>query len=151
MSTGEVRCVNGKRVASPEYRSWQMMKNRVLNPRAMDYAYYGGRGIIMDPRWVDFDNFLSDMGRRPTAKHTLERIESNGHYWRGNCCWATRTQQARNRDYVKLSMSEVRLIRQWYTQKRFNQYELANRFGVCQRTISLITRGESWREEEGGT
>jgi DNA-binding XRE family transcriptional regulator len=146
---GEVKQINGRRVASTEYRSWQMMKNRCLNPRAIDYRYYGGRGIIIDPRWLYFENFLSAMGRKPTLKHTLERIDNSAHYWAGNCCWATRTAQARNRDYVKLDLPSVRLIRQWYRQKRFNQCELAKRFGVSQCTISLITRNESWREEGG--
>lgn len=94
---GEVRQINGKRVATPEYRSWQMMKNRCLNPKARDYAYYGGRGIKVCQRWLRYDAFLADMGRKPTPAHTLERKRVHGNYCPSNCIWATRTTQARNR------------------------------------------------------
>jgi hypothetical protein len=113
-SHGEVKLIAGKRVASAEYRSWQMMKNRCLNPRAQDYPYYGARGIRVCRLWVrSFEAFLADMGRRPTLLHTLERIDGSRNYTPGNCCWATREAQARNRPYAT--------TRQW---------ELAEKLGV---------------------
>jgi len=99
---GEVRLVDGKRIATPEYRSWQMMKNRCNNPKARDYAYYGGKGIRVCKRWESsFAAFLEDMGRRPTDKHTLDRINTAKNYTPSNCRWATRETQARNRPYAK--------------------------------------------------
>ena len=83
----------------PTYRSWQMMKNRCLNPRATDFSYYGARGILVDTRWHKFDEFVSDMGERPPGT-TLERINGDLSYCKSNCCWATRLEQARNRDYT---------------------------------------------------
>jgi len=98
---GEVRLVDGKRVATPEYRSWQMMKNRCLNPNARDYAYYGGRGIKVCRRWQEsFAAFLEDMGRRPTPAHTLDRKHTDKNYTPSNCRWATRKEQSRNRPYA---------------------------------------------------
>ncbi len=102
-SHGEVLLVNGKRVASPEYRSWQMMKNRCLNPKARDYPYYGGRGIKICKRWINsFDAFLQDMGRKPTSLHTIDRKNTDGHYTVRNCRWATRQEQSRNRPYASV-------------------------------------------------
>lgn len=146
---GEVRRINGKRVATPEYRSWQMMKNRCLNPRAADYNYYGGRGITIDERWFDYEAFLLDMGRRPTLAHTLERLNSDDDYHKNNCVWATREEQSRNRSYTKMSLKKARLVRKKYATGKFQQYELAREFNVSQRTISLIVRNEAWKEKGG--
>lgn len=101
MAQGEVKLVDGKRVATPEYRSWQMMKNRCHNPKARDYAYYGGKGIKVCKQWREsFAAFLADMGRRPTPLHTLDRINTAKNYTPSNCRWATREAQARNRPYA---------------------------------------------------
>lgn len=96
---GEVQTINGKRVASSEYRSWQMMKNRCLNTKANDYGHYGGRGINVCQRWLLFENFLADMGRRPTPLHSIDRVDPDGNYEPSNCKWSTREEQARNRNY----------------------------------------------------
>ena len=80
-----------------EYRSWYAMKTRCSNPRQKDWHLYGGRGISVCPRWSDsFESFLADMGPKPTVLHTIERIDTDGNYEPGNCCWATRSDQRRN-------------------------------------------------------
>lgn len=82
-----------------EYASWQAMKNRCLNQNDPGYKHYGGRGIRICSEWVDnFERFLSDMGPRPTPKHSLDRYPNNdGNYEPGNCRWATPSEQARNK------------------------------------------------------
>lgn len=104
---GEVKKINGKRVATPEYRAWQLMKNRCMNQKAADYKYYGGRGIAMDPRWGQYENFLADMGRKPSSELTLDRVDGDGNYCKDNCRWATRQTQARNRKYASVKAWEI--------------------------------------------
>lgn len=80
------------------YGVWTSMKNRCSNPNVKNYDIYGGRGISVCERWRDnFENFLADMGDRPSKKHTLDRVNPDGNYEPGNCRWATLSEQAFNR------------------------------------------------------
>lgn len=80
------------------YRVWRSMKYRCSNPRAKDYPDYGGRGIKVCERWLNsFENFLADLGPRPTPQHSIERLDNDGNYEPGNCVWATKQEQNRNR------------------------------------------------------
>lgn len=81
---------------TPIYEIWCGMIKRCRNPKTQFYPYYGGRGIKVCERWDRFENFLEDMGQRPSPLHSIDRKDVNGNYEPGNCEWSTATKQARN-------------------------------------------------------
>lgn len=85
------------RTMSPTYYSWSTMRTRCRNPKCNRYANYGGRGIRICERWELFENFLADMGERPSGLSLDRYPDKNGNYEPGNCRWATSKEQAQNR------------------------------------------------------
>lgn len=82
----------------PEYNIWQSMKQRCTNRNVKQYKDYGGRGIRVCERWLNsFVMFLKDMGRRPSERHTLERVDNNDGYNPKNCKWVLMVEQAKNK------------------------------------------------------
>lgn len=86
------------------YNSWQSMISRCNNPKTESYKRYGAKGITFCERWLDFKNFLADMGERP-ENTTLDRIENLKGYEPSNCRWADIKTQNSNRDLTNMSKS----------------------------------------------
>lgn len=106
---GRSRTVEGRRV----YWVWAAIIQRCENPENPAYPNYGAKGITVCPRWRDsFDNFAGDMGPRPHG-YTIERVDSAKGYSPGNCKWASRTEQSRNRPTFCLTVDGVPLLELW--------------------------------------
>lgn len=86
-----------------EYNAWLSMKNRCYRKGNKAYHVYGGRGIKVCSRWRrNYSRFLEDMGRRPSAQHSLDRIDNDKGYSPENCRWATKREQNINKRDVRL-------------------------------------------------
>lgn len=118
------------------YKSWFSMKQRCYNPNNKSYKNYGARGIIVCDRWLhSFENFLNDMGERPSLSFSLDRIDSNGMYEPSNCKWSTMEEQQNNkRNSVKIKINN----------KEYSIKELAYIYNIKESRIwSWRQRGKS--------
>lgn len=101
---------------SVEYRAWSKLKMRCYVKTNPKYPHYGARGITVCDHWRDsFENFLEDMGLRPSPKHSIDREDVNGNYEKSNCRWATATQQMRNTTrnvFVEIN-GETKCMSEW--------------------------------------
>lgn len=120
---------------SAEYYIWCAIKSRCLSLGNKQHADYGGRGIDICGRWENsFEDFLADMGTRPSPKHQIDRIDNNGGYTPKNCRWVSGTENARN---TRTSM--------WWDIlgiRYASSTEAGESLGVCPRTIrDRVKRG----------
>lgn len=119
------------------------MIQRCGNARNPGFANYGGRGITVCERWLSFENFLADMGPRPTPAHSIDRIDNDRGYEPGNCRWATVTEQNRNRRSTKLNEVAAALIRHMMRRGGRGQ-DVAHAFGVSRSLVQAIACGKAW-------
>lgn len=105
----------GKGGRTPEYIFWCDMKQRCHVKTHESFQRYGGSGISVCKRWMKFENFLADMGPKPSPKHSIERIKNSIGYRPSNCRWATPKEQTRNRSNTVMLRHEgaMKLLAEW--------------------------------------
>ena len=138
---GNVLAVKHGLYKSRVYRTWIGMKARCFNRSHPFYRYYGGRGIRICKRWLRFENFFEDMGEHPKGQ-TLERIKNNRGYAPGNCRWASRGDQVRNR------RNNIRLS---FEGRSMCLAEWAHAIGMKPHTLFCRIRVSGWSIERALT
>jgi hypothetical protein len=101
---------------TPEYRAWSGIITRCCNANHNSFREYGGRGITVCREWREsFAAFHAFVGNRPSAKHSIDRIDNSGNYEPGNVRWATDADQANNRRTSRLISynGETRTLAEW--------------------------------------
>ncbi len=131
---------------SPEYNTWEGMNRRCTDPSCKAFRRYGGRGITVCDRWKSFENFFSDMGNRPSAKHSLDRIDNDGPYSPENCRWATVDEQAANKgNTVRVSAFGKRLtIKEWALRTGVHPVTIRGRLRSGWEPQKAVSANASW-------
>jgi hypothetical protein len=124
---------------SPEYESYTQAKARCNNPKHHAYKRYGGRGIEF--RFTSYEEFLSAAGRRPTPKHSIDRIDNDGHYEAGNVKWSTSREQGRNMSTTRLVTigGEAKSVSEWCQIYHMNRRFVYDRIKKGWDVVQAIT------------
>lgn len=119
---------------------WKNMRQRCLNPKRLDYARYGGRGIKVCDRWKSFQNFRLDMGEKPQGM-SIDRINNSGNYEPDNCRWADDFEQCNNRrDNHPITYEGITLnISQWSRQRGINISTICTRIRRGRSTAEILS------------
>lgn len=130
-------CLNAQRIKQhgmahlPEYAIWQAMRQRCENPKSQSWDNYGGRGIKVCAEWIKFEQFFADMGRKLSGQ-SLNRIDNDGDYCKGNCEWTCIDTQANNtRRNRNIEFNGVRrTLGEWAKSAGLTWYTLRARLDV---------------------
>jgi hypothetical protein len=113
-----------------EYKTWQGMRQRCNNSNDGAYSNYGERGIRVCDSWNNsFENFLNDMGKKPSANYTLDRIDVEGNYTKENCRWADKKTQGNNRrNNIVIEYNGIKqTLTQWANMLNVNPLTMVSR------------------------
>jgi hypothetical protein len=118
---------------TPEHKAWIAMIGRCYETSNTSYPRYGGRGIGVCDRWrYSFESFLSDLGPKPSPKHSLDRIDNTRGYEVGNVRWATAHEQANNRSSNRMIewRGETKTMAEWARETGTPWYMIQKRLRV---------------------
>lgn len=134
--------VSATAIRRSEYNIWHSMKLRCHTPGSSMYYRYGAVGISVCDRWRDsFEAFISDMGPRPSMRHSVDRIDGRGNYEPGNCRWATYTEQANNRrdNHLITIGGRTQNVSQWAQEYGLKKNQVYNRLALGWTPLKALT------------
>lgn len=137
---------------SKTYESWAAMVQRCTDPNCLAYHRYGGRGITVCSEWMQFKNFLKDMGEPPVG-YQIDRMNNNKNYYKSNCRWATRKEQARNTrsNHLETFKGKTQCLAAWAEEYNINYQTLCSRINLYGWTIEkTLTTPVKTRESKNG-
>lgn len=128
-----------------EYHAWESMVQRCTNPKHPNYADYGGRGVRVCEEWRNSSAaFLAYVGKRPSSRHSLDRVNNDGNYEPGNVRWVTWSTQVRNR---RISRNPRRCIEARSGSFRVQIWSQSQRVQVgTYATLEDAMRARDWAE-----
>lgn len=107
-----------------EYSVWKGIKKRCYSKLDRNYKNYGARGISVCDEWINsFDKFFSDMGKCPTSKHSIDRLDVNGNYEPSNCKWSTNKEQCQNKrtNLMITYLGQTKCLSKWCEELNLDQ------------------------------
>ena|ERR1700733_11571516 len=125
-----------------EYKTWMSMRYRCAHSPG-----YIRRNTTVCERWDDYENFLADMGRKPSPELTLERMDNDGNYEPGNCKWGTREEQRKNQKTRILDRDKVNQIRGLYRRGIYTPKQFGYLFDISKFTVYSIVNNNTWKNE----
>ena len=140
----------GRGKQSPTYISWHLMKQRCLNPNSPVFKWYGGKGVTVCDQWLEFVNFLEDMGERPGG-YEISRLDHAKDYEPGNVMWELKADHntknhrmpGESNPNAQLTSGEVWLIRR--LKGTVTQVMIAKMFKKSYWQINKILTGRRWK------
>lgn len=146
---------HGLSKTTPLYKVWCGVMDRCYKPNHVGFDRYGGRGIVVCERWQDVRNFVADNEPLYAPGLTIERIDNDGNYEPGNCCWATYGEQSNNKSsnrYLTLNGRSM-TVAQWARELSIDRKTLTDRidkFGwTPEAALTTPHRPRGWNKKSG--
>jgi hypothetical protein len=131
---------------NPTHNTWRAMIQRCRTPSNNRYYCYGARGITVCERWLQFENFLEDMGERPQGMQ-LDRIDTDGDYSKDNCRWVTAKENCNNRN-LRSTIAKGSKYGEWEVLGLVPGYKVQHYVCKCSCGIEKVVRASSLKSEQ---